>query len=226
MRIGTDASPKDFEPAVNWVSGIIGAALDKRVSKFEARERKNPLLTGHFREHFALEFALAMARKRRKSTGHLPTGDEYAFLYGFLVPAHRIHAALPQEVRTTFEGRLRNAVTDAHGFRPFAYEISIAMHLMHKAWDIDFIDYSGAARFDLLARKNAVEIEIECKSTSGDTGRKIHRQEVNRLADVLLPTTDQLADIVVATACLSPCLVGSGHQTKNCPRSHPLPPWQ
>jgi hypothetical protein len=195
VRIKKDAFPKDFEPAVNWVSGLIGAAVDKRVTGYEARERKNPLLTAHFREHFALEFALARTRKRRKTVGHLPTGDEYAFLYyGFLVPAHRIHAALPQEVRTAFEGRLRNAVTGAHGFRPFAYEISIATHLMHKGWDVDFTDYSGAGRFDLLARRGAVEIEVECKSTSGDTGRKIHRQEVNRLADLLLPTTEQLAD--------------------------------
>jgi len=39
----------------------------------------------------------------------------------------------------------------ASGTRPFAYEISIATHLMHKGWDVEFIDYSGAARFDLLA---------------------------------------------------------------------------
>jgi len=37
---------------------------------------------------------------------------------------------------------------------------------------------------------------LECKTTSGDTGRKIHRQEVNRLADLLLPITEQLADTV------------------------------
>ena len=36
--------------------------------------------------------------------------------------------------------------------------------------------------------------EVECKSTSGDTGRKIHRQEVNRLADLLLLITERLAD--------------------------------
>jgi hypothetical protein len=77
---------------------------------------------------------------------------------------------------------------------PFAYEISIATHLMQKGWDVDFIDYSGAGRFDLLARQNGVEVEVECKTTSGDTGRKIHRQEANRLADLLLPITDQVAD--------------------------------
>ena len=195
MRINTEARPKDFEPAVDWISGLIGAALDKRVARFLALERKDPLLATHFRDTFALEFALAKVRKYRRNTGRLPKGDEYTYLYSFLVPAHRIHAALPPEVRTPFEGRLRDAVNGAYGARPFAYEISIATHLMHKGWDVEFMDYSGAARFDLLARQGTVEIEVECKSTSGDTGRKIHRQEVNRLADLLLPTTERLADI-------------------------------
>jgi hypothetical protein len=195
MRISTDARPRDFEPAVDWIGSLIGAALEKRVAGFEAQERRNPLLATHFRETFALEFALAKARRYRRSTGRLPKGDEYTLLYGILVPAHRIHAALPPAVRTPFEGRLRDAVSGAYGARPFAYEISIATHLMHKGWDVEFIDYSGAARFDFLARKGAVEVEIECKTTSGDTGRKIHRQEVNRLADLLLPTTERLADM-------------------------------
>jgi hypothetical protein len=67
MRISTEALPQHFEPAVNWIGGLIGAALDKRVAGFESQERANPLLASHFRENFALEFALAKARKYRKS---------------------------------------------------------------------------------------------------------------------------------------------------------------
>jgi len=195
MRISIDARERDFEPALNWIGSLVGAALDKRVASFEAQERKNPLLATHFRETFALEFALAKARKYRRNTGRLPKGDEYDLLYGFVIPAQRIHAALPPNVRMPFEGRLHDAVNGAYGTRPFAYEISIATHLMQKGWDVEFADYAGIGRFDFLARQGAVEIEIECKSTSGDTGRKIHRQEVNRLADLLLRTTERLADI-------------------------------
>jgi hypothetical protein len=86
---------KHIEPAVNWISGLIGAPLDKRVAGFESQERTNPLLASHFRENFALEFALAKARRYRKSTGRLPRGDEYDRLYSFLIPTHRIHAVLP-----------------------------------------------------------------------------------------------------------------------------------
>jgi hypothetical protein len=193
MRISVDARERDFEPALNWIGSLVGAALDKRVAGFEAQERKNPLLATHFRETFALEFTLTKARKYRQNTGRLPKGDEHDLLYGFLIPAQRIHGALPANVRTPFEGRLRDAVNGAYGARPFAYEISIATHLMQKGWDVEFADYAGTTRFDFLARQGAVEIEIKCKSTSGDTGRKIHRQEVNRLADMLLPTTERLA---------------------------------
>ena len=194
MRISTDALVSNIGPAVDWIGGLIGAAVDKRVTGFEKQECVNPLLAAHFREKFGLEFALAKALKYRRNTGRLPKGEKYDPLYSFLIPAQRIHAALPVVAKTPFEGRLRDAVNGAHGARPFAYEISIATHLMQKGWDVEFVDYSGAARFDFLARQDTVEVEIECKTTSNDTGRKIHRQEVNRLADLLLPMRELLAD--------------------------------
>ena len=92
MRVSTDARPRDFEPALDWISGLIGAALDKRIAGFIAQERKNPLLATHFRDTFALEFALAEARKYRRSTGRLPRSDEYTYLWGFLVPAQGLPA--------------------------------------------------------------------------------------------------------------------------------------
>lgn len=35
MRISTDALPKHLEPALIWIGGLIGAAVDKRVAAFE-----------------------------------------------------------------------------------------------------------------------------------------------------------------------------------------------
>jgi hypothetical protein len=151
-------------------------------------------LAEHFRKNFPLEFSLAKARQYRRNTGRLPKGREYDPLYSFVIPAQRIHAALPSAAKNPFEGRLRDAVNGAHGARPFSYEINIATHLMQKGWDVEFVDYSGAARFDFLARQHDVEVEIECKTTSNDTGRKIHRQEVTRLGDLLLPIREQLAE--------------------------------
>jgi hypothetical protein len=106
MRISVDANVRHIKPAMDWIGGLIGTAVDKRVAEFKKQEKNNPLLITHFQENFALEFALANARKYRKNTGRLPKGEEYDQLYGFLIPAHRIHNALPREAKTPFEGRL------------------------------------------------------------------------------------------------------------------------
>lgn len=212
MRIRNEASRSDIQLAFNWISGLMGAELDKRVAAYQRQERNNPLLATHFREHFALEFLLADARTYRKNTGRLPKGGDYDQLYGFLIPAHRIHQRLSDATKNPFEGRLWTALSGAHGLRPFAYEISIATHLMQKNWDVEFVDYAGLAQFDILARRDAVEIEVECKTTSGDTGRKIHRQEVNRLADLILPTAQHLAD---SPGCHLLCVTLSGRLGKS-----------
>jgi hypothetical protein len=123
-----------------------------------------------------------------------PAPPGLRLLYSFLVSAQRIRAELPQAAISRFEGALRGALKDSSGLRPFAYEVGIAAHLMQKNWDVEFADLCGTARFDILARQDNIEIEVECKTTSGDTGRKIHRQEVYRLANLILPTTQQLAD--------------------------------
>src|SRR5258708_38840226 len=102
MLISIDATRKDFEPAMNWISGLIGAAVDKQVSAFEKQERNNPLLAAHFRETYALEFALAQARRYRRNTGRVPKGVDFHPLYSFLIPAHRIHDALPPEAKGPF----------------------------------------------------------------------------------------------------------------------------
>lgn len=65
---------------------------------------------------------------------------------------------------------------------------------MRQGWDVEFVDLGGMAQFDFLACKKGIEIEVECKTTSWDTGQKIHRKKVNRLADLMLLKTQQLVD--------------------------------
>ena len=194
MRISIEATRQDIAPAFDWIGGLIGSALDKHIAALQQQEQKNPLLAQHLRDNYALEFSLAEARKYRKNTGRLPKGNRFDELYGFLIPAHRIHQALPPEAKKPFEGQLTKATSDQNGLRPFRYEVDIATHLMGNDWDVKFADYGGFARFDFLARKGSTEIEVECKATSNDRGRKVHRQEARRLADLILPTTKKLAE--------------------------------
>jgi hypothetical protein len=194
MRISVEATKHDLEPALNWLAGYVGSGVKQRIGNYEKHTKRDPLLAEHFRRTHALEYALFNACKYRRNTGRTPKGSEYDALYAFAVPAMRIHERLPESGRRPFEGKLQDFVSGTYGARPFAYEVGIATHLMQKGWDVEFADLCGSARFDFLGRLGTAEIEIECKTTSGDTGRKIHRQEVNRLADMLTPVTEALLE--------------------------------
>jgi hypothetical protein len=194
MRINTDVTNRDIESAMHWLASLIGGPLDRRVAGFEKRERRNPMLAFHFRENFSLEATLVKTRRHSRKTGRFPVSPEYDLAYAFAVTAHRIYLALLGHTQRTFLSRMRDAVTNQHGARPLAFEIGMAVHFMRKGWDVDFVDYSGSARFDFLIRRQDVEIEVELKSASGDAGRKIHRKEMNRFADLIVPTTKRLAD--------------------------------
>jgi hypothetical protein len=194
MRISVEATKYDLEPALNWLAAHVGGGVKQRIRNYEKHTKRDPLLAEHFRRTYALEYALYNACKYRRSTGRVPKASEFDVLYAFAVPAMRIHERLLESARRPFEGKLQDFVNGTYGARPFAYEIGIATHLMQKGWDVEFADLCGSAQFDFLCRLGNAEIEIECKTTSGDTGRKIHRQVVNRFADMLTPVTKALLD--------------------------------
>jgi hypothetical protein len=194
MRISIDVTPRDLEPALIWLAARVGNGVKQRITNYEKHAKSDPMLADHFRRTFALEYALVNACKYRRNTGRIPRTDEYGALYSFAASAMRIYQHLPDRGRRPFEGKLLDLVGGTYGARPFAYEIAIATHLMRKGWDVEFADLCGSAQFDFLARLADIEIEVECKTSSGDTGRKIHRQEVNRLADLLDPLFGALVE--------------------------------
>jgi hypothetical protein len=194
MRIETEVEMSEIEPALNWVLGKIGGDLAKKMKGIEQQRRRNPLLMSYFQETFALEFALEKARDRRRSTGRIPRDEAFAVAYGFAAAIERIHNALPIPAANRLTSRLRGAMKDQYGLRPLGYEVQTAVHLMRRGFDVELVDLVGIGNFDFLAVRDGVSVEVECKTTSPDTGRKIHRAEVHRLADLILPVTKRLVE--------------------------------
>jgi hypothetical protein len=67
--------------------------------------------------------------------------------------------------------------------------MTVACHLMNRRWDVEFHDLEHGEGFDYVARNGTVEIEVECKRASADTGRKVDRDDFGRFAGQLLPPT-------------------------------------
>src|SRR5205807_1108585 len=79
------------------------------------------------------------------------------------------------------------------GLGPLAAELRTAAHLMGHGFDIEFTDLAGRERYDFLASKDALEIEIDCKAPSGDVGRKIHGQRFRMFANDVLPILKEIS---------------------------------
>jgi hypothetical protein len=106
----------------------------------------------------------------------------------------RIHAGLNAFGREHFTARLLGAMKEPSGLRPVAYEVLILTHLTHRGFDVECIDLTGRGRYDFLATRSGESIEIECKTTARDVGRKIHMSEVCLLGGRLWPIARPLLD--------------------------------
>ncbi len=63
--------------------------------------------------------------------------------------------------------------------RSILFELSMAAHFLRNAFDVTFVEYERqediGKTFDFLVKKKKIEAEVECKSKSYDSGRKIRR---------------------------------------------------
>lgn len=189
MRIDTSLNRDDIAPAMQWVATKFGGALDKRVKGFEQQRAKNPLLQSYYRETYPIEYALAESRRHYRLTGRFPFGSNFGRAYALVAALQRFAELLNPSALAQLDGRIRGAMKDEFGLRPLAYEVDTAVNLVRRGFDVEWTDLTGVASFDLRATKDATTIEIECKTTSADTGRKITRAGLHRLAGRLADRT-------------------------------------
>jgi hypothetical protein len=86
----------------------------------------------------------------------------------------KVYERLSEKGRTRLAGSVRDALKNTTGLVSVETELRMAAHLMQKGFDVDFTDLEQRERFDLLASKAGIEIEVDCKSVSADVGRSIH----------------------------------------------------
>lgn len=195
MRVSNEADLSDVLAAYHWVGSVIGEEFNAKTARQEPQFRRDRIVALHFLHNFHLEWLFAAAREYYADKRQLPTEHVFDPLYSFVVSAYRIFTHLPPSAQSEFASKLRGFITGQFGIRPFAYELTMAMHLMSKGWDVVFADIEKIGNFDFLASRDGLEIEMECKTTSGDSGRQIHRFEMSRLGALIDPALAELSDV-------------------------------
>ena len=152
---------------------------------------------GHFlsREH-TVELAIDRLFRRRRTTGRWPKkfgDDATAETLSFAFALTEVHKRLLPKARAKLEQRLYGSLKGSGSLAPIVHEMTVAVHLMTRGWDVEFHDLEEGQGFDYLAKNGAEEIEVECKRASADAGRRVHRDDFGRFAGPLLPALQRFA---------------------------------
>jgi hypothetical protein len=184
--LGTDQAPLFFDRFVQ----IIGPEpWQKRYRILIEQVRANPLLRDFVARRHDIEVTIGRLLENRTAGGSLQldisTPTDYAAL-SFIAPVVMIYEGLSPTGKVRVAGILRDGLNTDRGLRPFQNEIETATHLAHAGFDVTFRDLEGEPGFDFLAVRDGAELEVECKSVSGDLGRQVHERVMAELSNRIL----------------------------------------
>jgi hypothetical protein len=196
MRFSVEIRDTEVDGVVQALMQITGTEPWKRRFEWLQRElSENPLMENWLRERCAIEWAmreiLSDPSLKPNQPFKLQNQRQYE-LVAFAAGTVRCHEQLSETGRRRLRGVLLDGLKEDKGLLSIQHEIATAIHLISRGFDVEFQDMEHGGSVDFLARKDDVEIEVECKMFSADLGRKIHRRRsatlYKRLADVLVET--------------------------------------
>jgi hypothetical protein len=195
MRVSTIISESELPDRFRQVFKIASKeAWRHRAEYLIARERENPFLKDYFDERYSIERSLARALEYREQWGRFPPvrgSHGYFELYSFVRILSGTYERLSPKGQSRVRGYLKNGLKGDAGVAPFAHELAVAVHLWIAGFDLEFTDTEGRGRFDILARKEGLDLEVDCKTASGDVGRQIHRRRALELFNRIRPALDR-----------------------------------
>ena len=181
MRYVPEIHDRDFPRLANGFVQLVGADRLKRRFEWLHRElAANPFMDGWLRERCSLELTfndiLASDRVSLLTPLRVTTEAEYE-LVAFLAGVMKMHPLLSAAGQRRLQGRLIDGIQSEQGLLAVQHEVTTVSHLMTRGFDVECHDLEHGGGFDFLARRNAIELEVECKMASGDIGRKIHKRK-------------------------------------------------
>ena len=134
----------------------------RRWNEWAEQEKVNPFLADYFDNQFRIERSFEVTYDYYLSRHKAPQLDPLGYeLFSFLALLVGVHARLSAEGQVRLAGSVRHALGDNAGLVPVEVELRVAAHLMQNGFDVEFTDLEGRERFDLLATKPGLDIEID-----------------------------------------------------------------
>ena len=176
-------------PALREFALLVGhSELVKSLDKVASAVDRRRVVSDALHKRYAIPIGLRRAYQYMKSTGRSPSPLKDPRLYvacTFAIAAVGIAALLSSSARARLVGMLRDSLSLQGDARRLQHEFSVAAHFSQHEWDLTFVDLEGLGNFDYVFRRGTEELEVECKTISGDKGNPIHMLDAINLMEVL-----------------------------------------
>lgn len=189
MRFSIDVHDTEVAGLLSGLVQITG--IDPWNRRFEWLHREineNHFMEDWLRERCLIEWTMNDMLRNPSLVPRRPFRIENIAQYeliGFAAGTVRTYERLSEVGKRRLRGALLDGLKEDKGLLSIQHEITTAIHLMSRGFDVEFHDMECGGGFDYIARKDDVEIEVECKMFSADLGRKIHRRRSATLCKAL-----------------------------------------
>lgn len=191
MLIPTEIKDVEVPALLTQFLSITGSSVwDKRIASLRIQGQQNQLSIELLAERHWIELALGsiLTRKRLMRSYNKPQNDHQLRLFAFVGAVARCYAQASETGKRRIKGMLLDGLKAPTGLLPFYFEMEIAMQLAQQGFQIELADIENFGRFDFLAQRDGIAMEIECKVVTADLGRQIHKSALIGLGHVLKDT--------------------------------------
>lgn len=169
----------------------------KRVDLLKSEIRGNRLLKDHLLKENELAFDFQEATDLIKKYGTIPVHErDCTSLYssmGFASQILSIADTSGSKEKGQLVRRVHGALKNPDDMRGLRLELMAATHFIRRGLDVQWPETIGDGTMDLkVPALGPKGLEIECKSISGDKGRKIHKREALDFFSLIAPQLNDL----------------------------------
>ena len=189
MRFSTEVRDNEFPALIADLHGITG--VEPWTRRFEWLQHElgaNSYMESWLRERCAIEMTLYKVLYAHPDLAHRAyrlESIQHFELIAFMASVTRCYQKLNGAGRNRLRGMLVDGLKTDKGLLAVQQEMATAVHLMRRGFDVEFFDLENGGGVDFIARRDDIEIEVECKVFSGDLGRKIHKRKCVNLYKAL-----------------------------------------
>jgi len=179
--IAIDIQTADIPETYRRFAEVVGEAFwEKRATAISQEIAGKPFLKEYLARENAICFQLEYLRMLAQQYGSVPASEIHnRAIYpaaGFAAQVLSLLDASSEAFAEQFRRRVQGALKNPDNLRGLRLELAMATHFLRRGYRVNWPEMTETGRFDLLVEDLGPHgLEVECKSFSPDTGRKVPR---------------------------------------------------